>query len=90
MSKPLTITDPARIAEQHQAVDPKYIDYISLRVASKTEKTYELLGHLTDEGDRQYRTESNWIELRPTPFDFAKEARQFAKDFYPQLEVQRD
>lgn len=82
--------DIERVIEQHQAVEPELIDYISLRLKDKAEKTYELLGHLTDEGDALYKTGSNWIELRLCPFDTAKEARQFAKDYYPQLEVQRD
>ena len=79
-----------RIAEQHSFVDPKYLDYISLRQASRAEKTFELLGHLTHEGDALYVTGSNWIGLRTTVFDTAKEAREFAKAFYPQLEIQRD
>lgn len=79
-----------RIAEQHRYCDPKYIDYISLRVASKVEKTFRLLAVLNEEGQKQYGTQDNLLELRTTDFEFAREAREFAKTYYKGIEVQRD
>jgi hypothetical protein len=77
-----------RIAEQHANVHPDHIDYLSLRVHSRSEKNFDLVAVLNEEGEQIHKT--NQLDVRTTPFDFAKEARTFAKRFYKGITIQRD
>lgn len=84
-----TITPNAeQIAEQHSFVDPQYIDYISIRVSNKQERTYKPVGILTDAGQKLYITGSDKIDLRNSDFQSSKEARQFCRDYYKGITVQ--
>lgn len=78
------------LSEQHTFCDPYYIDYLSLRLHSRAEKTFDLVAVLSDEGAKFYNTGSNEMDVRPTVFDSAQEARDFAKEFYKGIQIQRD
>lgn len=92
MDRMATITryqpNAEQIAEQHSFVDPKYLDYISVRQASRSERTYKLCGVLTEEGQKQYVTGSDYIDLRTTDFQSSKEAREFARAYYKGITIQ--
>jgi len=80
---------PRDIANQHNYLDPKHIDYLSLRVHDKAEKTYDLIAILKAEGELAYKTLGLGVDVRATPFDSAKEARHFADLFYKHIPIQR-
>lgn len=76
------------IEEQHQYLSPKHVDYFSL-TENKREKTFALTAILTEEGAKLHCTDR--LDARAyNVFDFAKDARAWAKRHYKGIEVQRD
>ncbi len=77
------------IDEQHQYLKPEHVDYFSLRVKDKREKTFELIAVLNDDGEKLHRQPE--LDARAyNVFEFALDARTFAKRHYKGIEVQRD
>ncbi len=77
-----------QLAEAHSFVALGCIDFISVRVADKAERTYKLVAILNREGQELYRPGGCELDLRTTDFQSSKEARQWAKDYYHGITVQ--